>query len=138
MELSDECRKNVMLTRDYMLNIPNYKVDMSTFFTGIDEDKFLTYEGLDALKCHTVACLAGWIMTMPEYREWVRKNHPHTDVHALNPHHAMEWLIGERNAFTSNMFSIRKPIECQYPLGMMTDHEIAIHRLDMVLAGEDI
>ena len=65
--------KRRCLAKDYFQQIPDERVGLNGWVRGTEAQcaQHRTSIGLDALRCQTVACLGGWLMTMPEYREWV-------------------------------------------------------------------
>lgn len=63
--------KNRRAALDYWMNVPSDKVskNLGNWYVGGDEDQFMKSIGLDALSCGSVACLGGWLITMPEVIE---------------------------------------------------------------------
>ena len=66
--------KRRCLAKDYFQQIPDERVGLNGWVRGTEAQcaQHAASVGLDALTCDTVACLAGWLWTLPEYREWVR------------------------------------------------------------------
>jgi hypothetical protein len=56
-----------MLARNYWMNVPKDMVDLDKW--GI---RSLTNTGLSQ-ECGSVGCVAGWLQTMPEFREYKDK-----------------------------------------------------------------
>ena len=71
MDDKDVFLKRRRLARDYWLNVPPAMVNLDLY--GFDQ---LVNEGLGQ-KCGSVGCLAGWLQTMPEFREWYKKAYGH-------------------------------------------------------------
>lgn len=83
--------KRRQAARDYWLQIPPRKVDVSlAHYVTMDSssvdpmrplatspaEQHLSACGLDALQCGTFACVAGWLFTMPEYRDYRAQHMP--------------------------------------------------------------
>ena len=65
--------KRQHLAQEYFRQIPESRIELSSWIFGTDAqcEAHLASCGLkDALACNTVACLAGWLFTMPEFCEW--------------------------------------------------------------------
>jgi len=128
--LSDETPevylKRRRLARDYFLHVPEERVNLGNYTDGKDEQLFRKMVGLDALKCESVACLAGWLWTMPEYQDWARA--AHRKIHSDEPLAA--WL-GINNPWTSMAFCPRMSSE---PRHLGSDKSVAIARLDRLIA----
>lgn len=125
--------KRRRLARDYVLHVPDNRVALNEFVTG-DMDQFRQMEGLDALRCQTVACLAGWLWTLPEYRDYARTHHASIcDLGTLN-----KWLGLGHGKYGAD--------PCPYPFGArvesgmkgedapVSDKTIALRRLDALVA----
>ena len=106
--------------RDYWLNIPPGHVDLAT--VGGEN---LHLEGLDNLRnCYSVGCLAGWLTTMPEFRQWhwatYRGKYPYS--HDTIPNCYRYLFPGTMEL--SGLFAGRQPRDTR------TDWEIGLSRLD--------
>lgn len=63
--------KRILGVRDFWLNVPPKRVEMSRI-----GDRQLILDGLDNLRhCEAIGCLAGWIQTMPEFRQWYKETY---------------------------------------------------------------
>ena len=89
-------------------------------------------EGLDALQCGTMACLAGWLWTMPEYRDWCRERR----IQITNSFNTCQYL-GSREV--QGIFSRR----CNRVDGLgalchdVTDKTLAVRRLEKLVAESE-
>lgn len=116
--------KRRMLARDYFMHVPEERVLLNKFTQGPDLLLFRTAIGFDALKCNAVACLAGWLWTLPEYREWAEsKGLPICDVASTSLWIGVGRCFGDHNAFDP-----RGTKE-----GSGSDKGIAMRRLDALV-----
>ena len=135
--LSSEARlKRRRLALDYFRHIPEEKVLLKHYVDGRKhpeaEQRHLQSEGLDALECGTLACLAGWLWTMPEYRDWCRERH----MQIANSFNTSQYL-GCRQ--TAGIFS-RRCNGVDGPAAMcpdVTDKTLAVRRLEQLVAESE-
>jgi hypothetical protein len=134
--------KRRMLARDYLAQIPAEVINLDDWVQPREEvaiggrkpviEAHLQANGLDALKCGSVACLAGWLWTMPEYKEWSLKacGQPMHDSHALRA-----WLGLDRyDPCHEEIFSAARG--CYYDDGVKegtSDKDLALNRLDHII-----
>lgn len=69
MDYDDLIRKRRALARDYFLNVPESWIDLNRtgYYANVWKNNGLQNP------CGAVACLGGWLCTMPEIQEWVRQ-----------------------------------------------------------------
>ena len=121
--------------RKFFESIPDSQVDLADW---VREDHYaehfqLSVEG--AIQCGSVACLAGWLFIMPEYRAWcLQRGHV-----AATPNALKEWLgIEHRINEAHDVFN--SPFVCRYSglyddpnAGNLSDKEIAEERLTLLI-----
>jgi hypothetical protein len=135
--LSSEARlKRRRLALDYFSQIPEEKVLLQHYIDGREspeaEQRHLQSEGLDALHCGTIACLAGWLWTMPEYRDWCRE----ARMQIANSSNTSQYL-GCREI--AGIFS-RRCNGVDGPAAMcpdVTDKTLAVRRLEKLVAESE-
>lgn len=115
--------KRARLARDYWRQIPPEKVcpRLSEFVSGegfINGWVFEDAVGLDALQCEAVACLGGWLITMPEAIK--AYGGPGRSLISRFTH-LIDWL---GVPLDQPLFAQRRPNESG------TDWEVALKRLD--------
>jgi hypothetical protein len=121
------------LALDYFRHIPDEKVLLHHYVDGRGsykaEHRHFQSEGLDALQCGTMACLAGWLWTMPEYRDWCRERR----MQITNPFNTCQYL-GCRMAtgiFSRRCNGVDGPAALR---GDVTDKTLAVRRLEKLVA----
>jgi len=62
--------KRRRLAYDYFLQFPCERINLRDYVAGPERLEFEDSYGLDCLKCRAVACVAGTLWTMPEFRDW--------------------------------------------------------------------
>ena len=121
--------------RKFFEAIPGAQVDLADW---VREDHYadhfqLPVEG--AIRCGSVACLAGWLFIMPEYRAWcLQRGHV-----AATPNALKQWLgIEHRINEAHDVFN--SPFVCRYSglyddpnAGNLSDKEIAEERLTLLI-----
>ena len=132
--LAEACLKRRRLALDYFCQIPDEKVTLQHYVNGrgnpAAEHQHLHSEGLDALQCGTMACLAGWLWTMPEYRDWCRER----GIKITNAFNTSQYLGCPRSAgiFCRRCNGVDGPAAlCRD----VTDKTLALRRLEK-LVGE--
>jgi hypothetical protein len=132
METQEVYRKRRRLALDYWNQIPPAKVYPGLrWFIGGTGKEIQQHEGavgLDALSCGTVACVAGWLYTMPEFREWTGTQF---DDGTYNHLYALERFLGVQD---SRLFRERDDADDKFGEGL-SDHEVGRRRLQQ-LVGE--
>jgi hypothetical protein len=134
--------KRRMLARDYLAQIPAEVINLDDWVQPREEvaiggrkpviEAHLQANGLDALQCGSVACLAGWLWTMPEYKEWCQKvwHQPMHESSALRV-----WLGLDRyDPCHEELFSAARG--CFYDDSISegaSDKDLALHRLDQII-----
>jgi hypothetical protein len=129
--------KRRMEARDYFLNIPAARVNLDKWVmapTAEQEFHHRRAVGLDAMQCGAVACLAGWLWTMPSYQDWVKTStaYDHHDSAVL-----LERYLGVQYSGGSSM--TERPFTCRVDLndqkaGDKTDYQLAVERLEALVA----
>lgn len=142
---------------EYFNHIPVRKVDLQEY-VKLDEDnitwnyleyneirkKHLSANGLDALQCGTLACVAGWLLTMPAYQEWAQRQQYDTDGNFMT---LLTKFLGlplyknkDENDTTAYLkfFSHRweSPYDQKhcYDIEYVTDHTLAVNRLQHLVS----
>src|SRR5215203_3588212 len=128
--------KRRRLALDYFRQIPDEKVLLEHYVDGRNnpaaEQRHLQSEGLDALQCGTMACLAGWLWTMPEYRDWCRERR----IQIANSFNTAQYL-GCREV--AGIFS-RRCNGVDGPAALcrnVTDKTLAVRRLEKLVAESE-
>lgn len=124
------------LALDYFRQIPDEKIRLEHYVDGrgspAAEQRHFQSEGLDALQCGTMACLAGWLWTMPEYRDWCRERR----IQITSSFNTSQFL-GCREI--AGIFS-RRCNAVDGPAAMcpeVTDKALAVRRLEKLLAESE-
>ena len=89
------------------------------FVAGPEILQFSNAYGFDALECDAVACLAGILYTLPEFKDWLREQ----GLRGPCPSYLTEF-------FGVHLWGIRYVEE-----GSGTDKEVALRRLDRAIAA---
>jgi hypothetical protein len=150
LELPSLYRKRRHGARDYFLHIPEPRVNLRVMVDGPDYRAHARSYGLDALKCQSVACLAGWLITWPDYRDWLTSR-PLKGVTWFNNaqfNHLAEYLGLDQcrdfgpcgggptclNLFASRCIKVDGPLAKHKGI---SDKIIALRRLDLIVDEAD-
>ena len=121
--------------RKFFEAIPDAQVDLADW---VREDHYadhfqLPVEG--AIQCGSVACLAGWLFIMPEYRAWcLQRGHV-----AATPNALKQWLgIPDLSNEAHDVFN--SPFVCRYSglydddnADVLSDKQIAEERMHLLI-----
>ena len=138
---------------EYMRCIPEKKVHLNAYVSVDDSyymseaakrlafDEHIETKGLSALACGTVGCLAGWMVTMPEFHEW-RERHG-----IFKPRNGDFWHVTVLLTFIGFTVTEHQRVYEKYDSGQpfssrtareefdgLSDHAAAIRRCERLVA----
>ena len=121
--------------RKFFEAIPDAQVDLADW---VREDHYadhfqLPVEG--AIQCGSVACLAGWLFIMPEYRAWcLQRGHVAATPNALKQWLGIPDLSNEAHDVYNSPFALRfSGLYDDDNADVLSDKEIAEERLTLLI-----
>lgn len=122
----------------YFKRVPEERVDLSrTCITKTDSEqshrKFARAIGIENVPCGSLACLGGWLHTMPDYKKWREKNVPkeHKQTCLISLGYIRKYIFGDEwGGLGYDIFDVRRRQENDIGKTVRTDKEVAVDRLE--------
>lgn len=135
---------------EYVQSLPQERINLDVFIESdeFDTEKFartrrpieiremhLLAAGLEHIPCGSIACLAGWLVTMPRYRAWEQQQFPHhRTLSVVGIMDRLAWFLGcdvqkAQQYYFSLLFEDERKLVRQ---GVLTQKQIAIARIEQL------